>query len=450
MEELFDQWTRRLSGVADEDLPHAAPLDGPRFWWGGALDVEGLALGATRLAATALHRLTGRTFSATSAGVAASFASLEQLRVDGRSPQGFAPLSGFHRTADGWVRLHANYPHHRAALERFLDTSDETQMTERLASFTADEIEIGLDSHGGVAAVVRSTDDWNRTAMGTAAAAGPWIRFTDEEQHGAWRPSTWRPPAAGESEAPLGGLRVLNLTRVIAGPSAARLLGALGADVIRVDPPHCPEDLEQHVDTGFCQRSVLLDLRDRSEHERLRELVRSCDVVLLGYRPGALESLRWSTMSLLSLRPEIRVVSLSAWGREGPWRHRRGFDSIVQAATGIADHYRDDAGNPGRLPVQALDHATGMGMVAAVALLLGSSSHATAELSLARTAHELLSLPAPNPHHPLASLEVPSRTMTSTPYGELSYIPPPLYCDGLAMDYSRPPMRYGTSEARWR
>lgn len=111
-------WTVGLSDVLTASSHGVAPVSGPRYWWGGPLDVEGLALGSTRVAATALQALTGKVFTVSAERVAASFASLENLRVDGRQPQGFAPLSGFRRTADGWIRLHANYPHHEEALKR--------------------------------------------------------------------------------------------------------------------------------------------------------------------------------------------------------------------------------------------------------------------------------------------------------------------------------------------
>lgn len=452
MDELLGRWVDRLDGVADADLrtdDHAATLSGPRYWWGGALDVEGLALASTRTAATALNRLTRRNFSTSSAAVAASFSSFEHLRIDGRSTRAFAPMSGFHRTADGWVRLHANYPHHRAVLERFLATQNHQLMEARLAALTNHEIEDGLAENGGVASGVRSPEDWSSSAMGRAVAHGPWIRFTQDASRDETRASSWTAPD-DNSDAPLRGLRVLNLTRVIAGPSAARLLGALGADVIRVDPPQYPEDLDQHIDTGFSQRSVTLDLRESTDSHRLQELMRTGHVVLQGYRPDALGAHGWSSANMLDINPRLKVVSLSAWGRTGPWSERRGFDSIVQAATGIADLYRDDTGVPGRLPLQALDHATGMGMVAAVALMLDSTSLSSAELSLARTAHELLTMPTPQIRQPGLPLEVSFRTMASTPYGELRYVPPPFWCDGRSVEFRHPPVRYGSSEARWR
>ena len=193
----------------------------------------------------------------------------------------------------------------------------------------------------------------------------PWIRF---ETGPAGPP---REITLGAGMRPLRGIRILDLTRVIAGPSASRLLGALGADVLRIDPPGIPELWDAHVDTGFDKRSAVADLSDRATRERLHNLLAEADAVMLGYRLSGLHRYGFDPASLREAHPHLAVVALNAWGTSGPCAGRRGFDSIVQAATGIAHLYgagEGDAWRPGALPVQALDHATGLGMGAAVRL----------------------------------------------------------------------------------
>jgi crotonobetainyl-CoA:carnitine CoA-transferase CaiB-like acyl-CoA transferase len=199
--------------------------------------------------------------------------------------------------------------------------------------------------------------------------------------------------------APLAGVRVLDLTRVIAGPVATRTLALLGADVLRVDPP-VPAEIEwQHLDTGQGKRSTVLDLRDGRDRRTAQELLDAADVLVTGYRPGAIEG--------LGLEAPRGVVTgrVSAWGDTGPWAGRRGFDSIVQAASGIAVLEGQD-GAPGALPAQALDHASGYllaaGIVDALARADGGPG-VDVSVSLARTATWLLDLPGRDPLHPAAA-----------------------------------------------
>jgi crotonobetainyl-CoA:carnitine CoA-transferase CaiB-like acyl-CoA transferase len=434
------------------------PWSGSRSWWGGSLDVEGLALGAVGMAAAALNllaRAPGR-FATTAALTAGAFDSSGYLRIDGRKIQGFAPLSGFRRTRDGWIRLHANYPHHEQRLMQALGTTTADGVVAALRTMTSLEAEAAIHSRGGVAAAVRGRKEWLDSGMGQAAAAGPWIDWTFSSG-----PSTVREVplrlSDGDPRRPLDGLRVLDLTRVIAGPVSTRLLGGLGADVLRIDPPQLPEITDQFMDTGFCKRSAVADLASPGNRHRLQQLLGSADVVVTGYRPGSLNRFGLDPEALLMSRPELVVITLDAWGSGGPWRGLRGFDSIVQAATGVANLYgtenHDGGWRPGALPVQALDHATGYGMAgAAIALLalrrrtgLGGS----ARLSLVRTAEELFALPAVRPDGGASLLPEPAlRTMASS-YGELRYALPPLLVNGEPLDYTSPPVPYGRSAPAW-
>ncbi|MGR0159788.1 CoA transferase [Paenarthrobacter nitroguajacolicus] len=437
---------------------HFSDCTGPRRWWGGALDVEGLALGSVQCALTALNALTGfpGRYSVDSGLTAASFDSLGHLRIAGRKAQGFAPSSGFRRTADGWIRLHANYPHHEARLMSALSANEPRDVDRVLRSMTSSEAESVISAHKGVAAAVRSREEWISSPMYSAASSGPWISLaTHKDQSRASAASAWVP--ARSPLRPLGGLKVLDLTRVIAGPTATRLLGALGADVLRLDPPAIPELTDAFIDAGFDKRSVEADLRMPDVLAAVRGLAASADVVVSGYRDGSLDRFGLSPEAMLAARPDLVAVTLTAWGSRGPWQGRRGFDSLVQAACGIADQYgrhHDDGWTPGVLPVQALDHATGYGLAAAVLALLAerlrTGAGGTAELSLARTAEELFALPSAHRGIPLDALQEPAYREAHSPYGKLRFVGPPLLVEGAPLTYRQPPVRYGTSTLSWR
>jgi hypothetical protein len=347
-------------------------------------DVLGFAAGAVREALGAAADLAvarGRPAPAIELRddeVVAAFESERRLRAAGlEGVSGFAQLSRFASTADGWIRLHGNYPHHRAALLRVLGEDDPLGAARDWATL---ELEDAVVAAGGCAAGVRTADAWAASEQGQAVAPEP-VRAT----------ATDRPLPAADGVLPAAGIRVLDLTRVIAGPVGTRYLGALGADVLRIDPPAIPELPLQIADGVVGKRLVERDLR---VHRLRDDELDGFDVVVHGYRPGALARLGLSSDALAERNPHLTVVQLSAWGTRGPWGTRRGFDSLVQAAVGIADALRGDDGAPGALPVQALDHATGYRIAAAALRGLarrargGGAEHA--QLALAQTAADLM------------------------------------------------------------
>nr|WP_246223867.1 hypothetical protein [Pseudarthrobacter psychrotolerans] len=186
---------RVLEALKDQPV---APSDGPRQWWNGPLDVEGLALGAVQAAATSLNALVGvpGRYSLASGATAASFDSLGHLRISGVKPEGFAPTSGFRRTSDGWIRLHANYPHHAARLMAALSVSTPQGLEHALLRMTSLAAEAAITANNGVAAAVRTRDEWVATPMYGTASAGPWIRVSrpptaasGSQQLSRWVPS---------------------------------------------------------------------------------------------------------------------------------------------------------------------------------------------------------------------------------------------------------------------
>lgn len=377
------------------------------------------------------------------AAVATAFVSERRLRIDGRAPTSFAPLSGFWRTTDGWVRTHANYPHHRARLLGALgiaDTGGDREpvgvLAKELASRQAREVQETVYAAGGLAVAVASAP----------AAAGPALVETPQVTEGGHR-------SPAPASLPAQGVRVLDLTRVIAGPVATRSLALLGADVLRVDTPRIPEDPDAHADTGPGKRSTLLDLTSTGDRHVFEDLLGRADVVVTGYRPGALDRHGLSPEVLLAKRPGLIVAQLCAWGWSGPWAGRRGFDSLVQAGTGIASIEAGPDGRPGALPAQALDHGTGYLLAAAVLralsdrLTTGGGRHL--RLSLAGTASWLLH--DIRPAQETAGTYDPGHWLTETgsPYGLLRHALPPVHYTGAPANWDRAPTRWGTDAPSW-
>ncbi|MFC7306713.1 CoA transferase [Streptomyces monticola] len=403
--------------------------------------------------------------------VATAFVSERQLRVDGRAPTSFAPLSRFWRTADGWVRTHANYPHHREALLRALGVPEE-RVGDELAARRALDVEEAVYAAGGLAVALRTRAQWQAHAQGAAVAAHPLLtreRLDETPPPASGRPARARRAGLQSARARRAGFRVLDLTRVLAGPVATRTLALLGADVLRIDAPQLPELADQHADTGFGKRSALLDLGRTADRTTFDELLAEADVVVTGYRPGALDRFGLSPEALAERRRGLVVAQVSAWGDYGPWAGRRGFDSLVQVGTGIADAERPEpSGPPGALPAQALDHGTGYLLAAAVLRSL-TEQEATGgtrlvRLALAQTAHWLQSLPRePVPEREAAPSGAPEpEAAPNGPYdpgvhlaetdsalGRLRYALPPVTFEGSPVNWAHPPGRWGADTPSW-
>ncbi|MFF7266036.1 CoA transferase [Streptomyces sp. NPDC008159] len=465
---------RRVSTVVrDGVLPARLPVRELARACVGVCALAAAELGARRAGLTEVPRV-----RVDDGVVATAFVSERHLLIDGRAPVAFAPLSRFWRTADGWVRTHANYPHHRERLLSALGLpeGDATAVGAALAERSSLEIEETVYAAGGLAVALRTPEQWAAHDQAAAVAAGPLVEHdrTDTAHARVTRPTDALDAAAvaavsgssgGAPLLPAAGVRVLDLTRVIAGPVATRTLALLGADVLRVDPPGTPELPDQHIDTGFGKRSTAMDLTRAADRRVFEELLAGADVVVTGYRPGALDRFGLSPQALLARRPGLVVAQLSAWGPYGPWAGRRGFDSLVQVATGIAV-VEGSAERPGALPAQALDHGTGYLLAAAVlrSLTEGSADgHGrVVRLSLARTAAWLLESVARRGE----ALGGEARRAgggggeafdgaegrlaeRDSPVGRLRYALPPVSFEGGPGDWARPPGPWGVDEARW-
>jgi hypothetical protein len=363
------------------DVPLPARLDVSSL---AAASVAAATLaGWERIATPGSLRLDG-------ARIATAFASERVAEFDGRAPDVWSPFSGFRRARDGWVRTHGNYPHHADALRRVLGVraaADRAVIDAAVAGWDAAALAEAVTQAGGMCVVVAP----EAPEVDARLAATPLVDLRRWADGASQRRAN---PAVGG--LPLAGIRVLDLTRVIAGPVATRTLALLGADVLRIDPPYPAEIGWQHLDTGPGKRTAVLDFRVADDAAWFNALLGSADAVVLGYRPGALRRLGLDPDALLEHHPGLVVAQLSAWGFDAAAAERGGFDSLVQAASGIAlVEGAPDA--PGALPAQALDHATGYLIAAAVATMLerrrAEGGSWVARMSLRRTAAELLTMP---------------------------------------------------------
>jgi hypothetical protein len=367
--------------------------------------VTDLAVAAMGVAGLALAEL-----------IAAGSPGLPQVTADRRlasfwfgtsiRPQGWAvppawdAIAGDYQAADGWIRLHTNAPAHRAAALSVLGVpAEKPAVAAAVAAWQADALEAAVIAAGGCAATMRAATDWDAHPQGQAVSAEPLLHRATLG-HGAEPDWPLRPAR------PLAGIRVLDLTRVLAGPAATRFLAGYGADVLRIDPPFWDEpSLAPEMTLG--KRCAHLDLRQAADGATVRRLIAEADVLIHGYRPEALAGLGLDAAARHALNPTLIDVALDAYGWSGPWQARRGFDSLVQMSAGIAEAGMRRLGRdrPTPLPVQALDMATGYIMAAAalrgLTLRRRHGQGMTVRTSLARTA-TLLMTRHPSEAAPLA------------------------------------------------
>ena len=285
---------------------------------------------------------------------------------------------------------------------------------------------------GAIISAVRSPSSWRGHPQAQTLEAEPFISLV--QQGGD---SGLHSLGSADSYAPLEGVRVLDLTRVIAGPMATRSLAFFGADVLRLDSPGMPKLRWQYLDTGQGKRSTFLDLGYKPDRDCREQLLTDADVVVTGYRPNSLDRFGLSPGELHNHHPGLVIGRVSAWGRSGPWAERRGFDSIVQAASGIAQIHADGTGRPGALPAQVLDHSAGYLLVAGIMSALRRRHHDghgwTVDISLARVAQELLAQPH-SPPTEAGPYEIQT-VNAETPEGTVT-------CSATAISIRRGPNRY--------
>jgi crotonobetainyl-CoA:carnitine CoA-transferase CaiB-like acyl-CoA transferase len=447
------------AALARVRLPGADPVLPSSFAVGACAQVS---IAAAALAAAELWRvLTGRAQIVTvdMRHAALEFRSERYLRVEGRTGgEVWDKIAGAYRCGDGrWVRLHTNFPHHRDGVLALLGCAyDRAAVQAALDGWKAEAFEDAAAAKGMVVAAQRTFSEWDAHPQGQAVGSVPLVVL---EKLAEAPPQPLRPRPSGADGRPLGGLRVLDLTRIIAGPVCGRTLAAHGADVLLVTAPHLPSVEPLVIDTGRGKLSARLDLREGSGRLALEGLLRDADVFVQGYRPGGLAQLGFGPEAAARLRPGIVYVTLSAYGHVGPWAARRGFDSLVQTASGFNAAEAQAAGSaePRVLPCQALDHGAGylMALGAMVALhrraTQGGSWHV--RVSLARTGQWLRSLGRVEggqacPESKFADVQDVLERAESG-FGGLVAVRHAARLSETPPRWERPSVPLGTHEARW-
>jgi crotonobetainyl-CoA:carnitine CoA-transferase CaiB-like acyl-CoA transferase len=440
---------RELLGIAGID--GAAAIEGadPVLRTPYRVGTAGAAsLAAVGIAAAGLWKLrTGRRQQVTVdlRAAAASLRSGLYLRIDGKPPKAiWDPFSLFYPVKDGrWVRFHCNYPHHRAAALRVLGVGEDVEAAKRAAaSWDGLALEDAIHSAGGCAALVRGADEW-AAHQHAAAVAGQALLEIE-------RIGEAPPEPLGKAERPLSGVRVLDLTRVLAGPTCARTLAEHGADVLKITAEHLPDSGDVDLDTGLGKLSAQIDLREKEGRETLRELAKRADVFSQSYRPGALASRGFSPEDLAKLRPGIVYVSLSAWGPTGPWQERRGFDSIVQCVSGMADA-QGAGGAPKLLPCSAIDYVSGylmaFGAMVALARRAREGGSWRVRVALARVGKWIVDRGSADAQ---AAVEPEAATMeTRSPAGVITHLKPVVRLSETPPYWARPPVPLGFHRPEW-
>jgi crotonobetainyl-CoA:carnitine CoA-transferase CaiB-like acyl-CoA transferase len=427
----------------DPALLDRLSVSGPERVLPSVYDVTGFAAGAVAVATLAAAELLAARRGGDVAPVAverraasAAFVAERRFRPDGwPRPDVRDPVTRDYPTADGWIRLHTNYRAHRAAALRGLGlppdddpTAPRDDVAPAVAGWPGDDLEERVVAEGGCAAVQRSPAAWSVHPHGAATGGDPALERVPAPAGGA--------PLA-PADRPLAGVRVLDLTRVIAGPVATRFLAAHGAEVLRIDPPGF-EEVPGLVPEGTAgKRTAFLDLRSPGGAARLTELLGRAEVLVHGLRPGALATLGFDAAAVRAANPALVVAALDAYGWRGPWAGRRGFDSLVQMSCGITAAGAAAAGadRPVPLPAQALDHGTGYLLAAAVCRALAerqrTGAGADVRASLLGTARLLQARPDPDgPAAPSTTWADEDTEPRPTAWGPAHAVPVPGTIDG--------------------
>ena len=369
------------------------------------------------------------------------------------------PLMGVYPAKDGrWSYLHCNFPNHRAVALSVLgiEEEDNDAVRKAVSKWDALELEEAIIAAGGAGGMVRSMDEWAQHPQAAAVASLSLLEIT--------KIGNSQPEPMPDAARPLSGIRVLDLTRVLAGPTCARTLAEHGADVLKITAPHLASIGSQEFDTGHGKLSAHLDLRQSQDLETLRDLIRQADIFSQGYRPGTLAGRGLSPHDLAALRPGIIYVSLSAFGRVGPWAARRGFDTVVQTVSGITarqgELFPGSEPGPQFYPVSAIDYLTGYLM--AFGALLALARRATeggswmVSISLAQTGRwlvgrgqvpedKLRDVPEDFTSEEIASWS----TFSDLSIGRVSHLAPALQLSETQPHWSRPAVPLGHHEPVW-
>lgn len=458
-----DRARRALQTLLDSVDWRDAPLDRLQFKTAAnclptVLPVGPLAsaaIGATGLAAATIWQMRGgqpQHVNIDMRHATLAMTSSSYLRVNGQPVKSWDPITGYYPVADGWVYLHGNFAHLRdGLLQLFGVPNDRAALGAALARWAAADVEEAAGTRGLCGVEVRNPATWAAHPQARATTTLPLIeisRIADAPP---------RPLQAGDR--PLSGMRVLDLSRVIAGPMAGRTLAEHGATVMRVSAPHLPSIESLIIDTGLGKHSASINLDTNEGTAALRKLAGNADIFLNAYRPGALAQRGFSPADLARLCPGIIYITVSAFSRAGPWADRRGYDTLVAAASGLTWSGKRDS-TPARLPCQPLDYLSGYlaAFGAMVALRRrareGGSWHV--QLSLERTAAWVREMTGVLGEESMQPPAVPADTSISDLYaelpsvfGQLRFLRPVAQLAATPARWNRAPVRLGSDPAQW-
>jgi crotonobetainyl-CoA:carnitine CoA-transferase CaiB-like acyl-CoA transferase len=445
-----------LSASAADGVEIAGPTDPVLATRYRAVTPGAAAIAATGVAASELWALrTGRRQQVRVVGRAAAAAlrGSRFLKIDGKTPEEDPEkITGFYQLRDGrWMYLHCNFPTLR---DRNLKAVDAPQKKEEVVRAVAKrdgvELENAIVESGGMGTFVRSEEEWRALPQFEAVKRMPLIEIVKIGEA--------PPEPLPKGSRPLSGIRALDLTRVLAGPTCARTLAEHGADVMRITRQDLDDMGATDFDTGVGKLNAHIDLRKPAELETLRSLIREADVFSQSYRPGSLARRGFSPEAVAALRPGIVFVTLSAWGHEGPWRERRGYDTVVQSANGLAFQGYDQ--KPMFLPYSAQDYVAGyvlaFGAMVALARRAREGGSWLVRLSLAGAGHwirehglnepsQIASLPR---EYPPAELE-PLLVSHDSPVGRITQLGPIVQMSETPARWARPSVPRGYHPPVW-
>ena len=386
----------------------------------------------------------------------AAMCSYKYMRILGRGryqPKVWGRLTGFYQAKDNrWIQLHCNFPHHEAAALKVIQSAKSKLAVKQVViDRNAQELETQINLAGGCTSMVRPLDEWLAHPQAKAIAKLSLFELN--------KTGDSAPEPLATAKRPLSGLRVLDLTRVIAGPMAGRCLAEHGADVMRISSPKLPSIEALVIDTSYGKRAANINLNTKKGKEQLRRLIKGADIFIQAYRPDSLAQKGFSNEELQAIRPGLISVNLSAYSHVGPWKERHGFDTLVQSASGYANECAN-LGIPKNMPTQALDYLTGyLAAFAVLSALIKRADHGGGyhiDLSLAQTGKWLNELGRNNTEnlylyspHPEKFNIVGELMQTKSEFGIIEHIKPAILLNKTPPYWDKPPVPLGTNEPKW-
>ncbi|MFC3078155.1 CoA transferase [Phenylobacterium terrae] len=474
MTDIAEIALRQLLDLAAKERPRWLTLEGgpvamkTRFH---AEEAAAAALAATGLMAAELWRLRGgqaQEVAVATREAAAALTSYHHLvfadpdkappMPAGPGGGGRTPAIGFFPTRDGrWIFLHPSFPDSAAKLHRLVgEPVDRADAARKVMGWDALDLENAIAEAGVCGAMVRTAEEWDHSEQGRVLAARPVVevvKIADSPPE----------PLPGRGDGPLSGVRTLDLTRVLAGPTCARTLAQYGSDVLYITGPDLPSTPRFVTDTNHGKLSAFLDLKSEDGRKHLTELLKDADVFSQGYRAGALDRLGFSPLELARIRPGIITIAINAYGHEGPWRHRPGWEQLAQTVTGMAEAHgrhivRDEEG-PMLQPGAVTDYTTGFlaalgGMIALERRARYGGSYLV-RVSLSQTGVWIRKLGVAGPERiaavqPLSPEEIEGfRVESQTGFGGLKHLRPAVRMSATPPRWTRPVVPLGTHAPAW-